>query len=186
MSKKCKRCEQYKPLIGEYCADCHSLNAYDSYCATEEIMSDVDDSEINSNSFKKFYDGYCSCMINEYNKKKLAVSEAPTLSEAYEAVFVQIMQENGISQSDIELFKPQLYSIVKQYVYQLKSGFYRITTKNIFEDTHPGIVKEVKGRWVVYCEENPQSRIGVTVNLAKEQQEFISAATSLIQKYLKE
>lgn len=185
---KCKKCGQYKPLIGDYCSECLSLNAYESYKASKDILGEIEEEETDpSFNFTSFYKGYCDSLVKEYEEKhKGTEDKTPTLDEALDAIFYEIMKSNGISDEEVTKYRPQLNHIVKTYMYQLKTGFYRISTKDDFEQQHLGVVRDVKGRWVVYTLETPEDRVGVVVNITAEQEEYVSTANLLLQKYLKD
>ena len=96
-NKKCKMCGQYKPLMGDYCAECQSVLAYETNTLTrrivEEMIETEDDPDIGNVST---FDSFNALMQKQAEERKKEQEAVPTKKEAYDAIFQQIMQNNGI------------------------------------------------------------------------------------------
>ena len=184
-NKKCKMCGQYKPLMGDYCAECQSVLAYETNTLTrrivEEMIETEDDPDIGNVST---FDSFNALMQKQAEERKKEQEAVPTKKEAYDAIFQQIMQNNGITNEDIKKYRSQLQYIVKLYLFHLMGGHFRLTDKASFQKIHPGDVVAVKGRWVVYKLKTIRND-GIPVDLRPEIKEYLTSVEIAINKALK-
>lgn len=183
-SKKCKRCGAYKPLIGDFCAECLSVEAYQTNKTVDKMMAglpDGDDEPVDESTFGRLVSFY----QKRYEQEKKDEEAEPTEEEAYNEIFKRIMQDNNVSEADSQKFKYQLNYIVRKYLFHLQGGCYGLSTVEAFKKTHLGIVVERRGRWVVYRRDSLKHD-GAPTEFRPEATEFLSTATKIINRYRKE
>ena len=154
-NKKCKMCGQYKPLMGDYCAECQSVLAYETNTLTRRIVEEMIETEDDPD-----------------------IGNVSTFDS-----FNAIMQNNGITNEDIKKYRSQLQYIVKLYLFHLMGGHFRLTDKASFQKIHPGDVVAVKGRWVVYKLKTIRND-GIPVDLRPEIKEYLTSVEIAINKAL--
>lgn len=180
-NNKCKGCGQYKPLIGDYCAECRCTRAYELNQMAAKIVDEiVDDSEYVGVD-QRGMDCFNSLRVEQFNKQKEIAEKEFTYDEAFEEIYSRILEANGIPQESARKYKPQLVYLIKKYMFHLAGGSFFLTDKDSYRDNHIGCVVDVKGRWVVYRIE-PMAPDGITVELRPEVKELIGN----IENYIKE
>jgi hypothetical protein len=160
----------YKPLIGDYCAECRSVRAYNLNKFADKVYDEVvvDETPSSGGSMKDFN----AMLVKQYNKAKELEEREPTYEEAYEEAYNRVMTMNRIPQDLAKKFKVQLNYLMKRYMFHLLSGNFRLADKDSYMKNHIGSVVEIKGRWVVYKIEAERTD-GVPIELRPEVQELI-------------